>query len=117
MKKSLTILLLLFFLNISYSQKKQDFTVKSPNGKIEVKINVDDKISWTISHENDVILAPSEMSMTLDENIVLGKNAVVLNSKKETVNTSFETPLYKKKSVQNNYNQLTLNFKNDFSSE
>jgi len=117
MKNAITILLLLFFLNLSFSQKKQDFTVKSPNGKIEVKINVDDKISWTISHEKDVILAPSEMSMTLDENIVLGKNAVVLNSKKETVNTSFETPLYKKKSVQNNYNQLTLNFKNDFSIE
>jgi len=117
MKKSLTILLLLFFVNLSFSQKKQDFTVKSPNGKIEVKINVDDKISWTILHEKDVILAPSEMSITLDENIVLGKNAVVLNSKKETVNTSFETPLYKKKSVQNNYNQLTLKFKNDFSIE
>ncbi|BDU27540.1 glycoside hydrolase family 97 protein [Flavobacterium sp. GSB-24] len=117
MKNAITILLLLFFLNLSFSQKKQDFTVKSPNGKIEVKINVDDKISWTILHEKDVILAPSEMSMTLDENIVLGKNAVVLNSKKETVNTSFETPLYKKKSVQNNYNQLTLSFKNDFSIE
>lgn len=117
MKNAITILLLLFFLNLSFSQKKQDFTVKSLNGKIEVKINVDDKISWTILHEKDVILAPSEMSMTLDENIVLGKNTVVLNSKKETVNTSFETPLYKKKSVQNNYNQLTLNFKNDFSIE
>ncbi|MBF4493492.1 glycoside hydrolase family 97 protein [Flavobacterium sp. MR2016-29] len=117
MKKSVTILLLLFFVNLSFSQKKQDFILKSPNGKIEVKINVDDKISWTILHENDVILAPSEMSMTLEGNIVLGKNAVVLNSKKETVNTSFETPLYKKKSVQNNYNQLTLNFKNDFSIE
>lgn len=117
MKNAITILLLLFFLNLSFSQKKQDFTVKSPNGKIEVKINVDDKISWTILHENDVILTPSEMSMTLEGNIVLGKNAVVLNSKKETVNTSFETPLYKKKSVQNNYNQLILNFKNDFSIE
>jgi len=115
--KNAFILLCFLLINSSFSQKKQDFTVKSPNGKIEVKINVDDKIIWTISHENDVILAPSEMSMTLDENIVLGKNAVVLNSKKETVNTSFETPLYKKKSVQNNYNQLTLKFKNDFSIE
>jgi len=115
--KNAFILFCFLLINLSFSQKKQDFTVKSPNGKIEVKINVDDKISWTILHEKDVILAPSEMSMTLDENIVLGKNAVVLNSKKETVNTSFETPLYKKKSVQNNYNQLTLNFKNDFSIE
>ncbi|WJS94764.1 glycoside hydrolase family 97 protein [Flavobacterium johnsoniae] len=115
--KNTFILFCFLFLNISFSQKKQDFILKSPDGKIEVKVAVNDKISWTISHENDVILAPSEMSLTLDENIVLGKNPVVLNSKKETVNNSFETSLYKKKSVQNNYNQLTLNFKNDFSIE
>lgn len=115
--KNTFILFCFLFLNLCFSQKKQDFTVNSPNGKIQVKIVVNDKISWAISHESDVILTPSEMSLTLDENIILGKNTVVLNSKKETVNSSFETPLYKKKSVQNNYNQLTLNFKNDFSIE
>ncbi|MBE8727005.1 glycoside hydrolase family 97 protein [Flavobacterium hungaricum] len=117
MKNAITIFLLLFFLNLCFSQKKQDFILKSPDRKTEVKINVDDKISWTISHEKDLILAPSEMSLTLDQNEVLGKNPVVLNSKNESVNSSFETPLYKKKSVKNNYNQLTINFKNDFSIE
>jgi len=107
----------LLFLNLSFSQKKQDFTLTSPDGKIEVKINVDDKISWSISHGKDLVLASSEMSLTLEGNNFLGKNAVVLNSKKESVNTSFETPFYKKKSVQNHYNQLTINFKNDFSIE
>ncbi|HEY1193614.1 glycoside hydrolase family 97 protein [Flavobacterium sp.] len=115
--KNTFILFCFLFVNLSFSQKKQDFTVTSPDGKIDVKINVADKISWSISHQKDLILAPSEMSLTLDGNVVLGKNPVVLNSKKETVNTSFETPLYKKKSVQNHYNQLTLNFKNDFSIE
>nr|WP_294788343.1 glycoside hydrolase family 97 protein [uncultured Flavobacterium sp.] len=115
--KNTFILFCLLFLNFSFSQKKQDFTLTSPDGKIEVKITVDDKISWSISLGKDLILAPSEMSLTLDQNLVLGKNAVVLNSKKETINTSFETPFYKKKSVQNHYNQLTLNFKNDFSIE
>lgn len=115
--KNTFILFCFVLVNFSFAQKKQDFIVVSPNGKIEVKIVVNDKISWSISHEKDLILAPSEMSLTLDQNEVLGKNAVVQNSKKETVNTSFETPLYKKKSVQNNYNQLTLNFKNDFSIE
>ncbi|MDQ8014623.1 MAG: glycoside hydrolase family 97 protein [Flavobacterium nitrogenifigens] len=105
------------FLNTSFSQKKQDFVLKSPDGKIEVKIAVNDKISWTISHEKDLILAPSEMSITLDQNEVLGKNPVVLNSKKESVNTSFETSLYKKKTVKNQYNKLTINFKNDFALE
>jgi len=117
MKKPISLLLLFLFVNLSFSQKKQDFVLNSPNGKIEIKIAVNEKITWTISHEKDLILAPSPMSMTLDENVVLGKNAIVLNSKKESVGTFFETPFYKKKSVQNKYNQLTLNFKNDFSIE
>ena len=115
--KNLFVFFFLSMLNFSFSQKKQDFVLNSPNGKIEIKIALNDKITWTISYEKDVILAPSPMSMTLYENVVLGKNAVVLNSRKESVDTSFETPFYKKKWVQNKYNQLTLNFKNDFSIE
>ncbi|MCP2027668.1 alpha-glucosidase [Flavobacterium sp. HSC-32F16] len=115
--KNAFILFCFILVNFSFAQKKQDFTLNSPNGKIQVKIVVNDKISWTITHENDVILAPSEMSMTLDENQILGKNAVVLNSKKESVNAYFETPLYKKKTVKDQYNKLTINFKNDFSIE
>lgn len=114
--KNTFILFCLLFINFSFSQKKQDFSLSSPNGKIEVKIAVNEKISWSVSHGKDLILAPSPMSLTL-ENEVLGKNAVLINSKKETINAFFETPLYKKKSVQNNYNQLTLNFKNEFSIE
>lgn len=117
MKQTISLFLVLSFFNLSFAQKKQDFTLHSPNGKIQIKIAVNDKIIWTVSHEKDIVLAPSAMSMALAENDILGKNAVVLNSKKETVDTSFESPFYKKKSVKNNYNQLTLNFKNDFSIE
>ncbi|MEN2400506.1 glycoside hydrolase family 97 protein [Flavobacterium sp. MC2016-06] len=117
MKKIIYLFFTLFFLNFSSAQKKQDFVLISPNGKIKVTIAVNDKITWSILHEKDIVLAPSAMSLTLDQNEILGKNAVVINSKKETINTSFESPFYKKKSVQNHYNQLILNFKNDFSIE
>ena len=115
--KKLLLSFCLLLLNFTFSQQKQDFVLKSPDGKIEVKILVNDKISWSISHEKDLILAPSTMSMTLGQDVVLGQQAVVLNTKTESVATSFETPFYKKKSVQNHYNQLTINFKNDFSIE
>ncbi|MCD9574318.1 glycoside hydrolase family 97 protein [Flavobacterium soyae] len=115
--KNVLVLSCFLLLNLSFSQKKRDFILNSPNGKIDIRIAVNDKISWTISHEKDLILAPSDMSMTLDENIVLGKNSVVVNSKKESSDSSFETPLYKKKTVKNKYNQLTINFRNDFSIE
>lgn len=116
MKKTLIIFYLLLA-NFCFSQKKQDFILKSPDGKIEAKIEISDKISWTIFHEKDLILSPSEMSLAIDENILLGKNPIVANSKKESIDTSFKTPFYKKKSVQDKYNQLVLNFKNDFSIE
>jgi len=89
----------------------------SPNGKIKITVLVNEKISWTISHEKDVVLAPSPISITLDQNEVLGKNAVLLNSKREKVNQTFDSPFYKKKSVKDNYNLLLLNFKNDFAIE
>lgn len=117
MRQAISLFFALFLFNLSFAQKNQDFVLNSPNGKIKVTVVVNDKVSWTVSHEKDVVLASSAMSLTIGENEVLGKNAVVLNSKRETVDTSFDAPFYKKKSVKNNYNQLTLNFKNDFSIE
>lgn len=117
MRQTISLFFALFLFNLSFAQKNQDFVLNSPNRKIKVNVVVNDKVSWTVSHEKDVVLASSAMSLTIGENEVLGKNAVVLNSKRETVDTSFDAPFYKKKSVKNNYNQLTLNFKNDFSIE
>ena len=118
MKNGIFFILSLLFFNATFSQEAQkDFVVTSPNGKIKVSILVNEKITWSVLHEKNQILAPSSISMTLDQNEVLGKNAVVLNSKREKVNTSFESPFYKKSSIKNQYNLLLLNFKNGFSIE
>ncbi|WP_262902717.1 glycoside hydrolase family 97 N-terminal domain-containing protein [Flavobacterium hibisci] len=109
--------LFLFLFNICLSQQPQDFSLASPNGKIKVNIIINNKITWSVLHEKDLILAPSVISMTLDQNEVLGKNSLLLNSKREKANTSFASPFYKKSIVQNQYNLLVLNFKNDFSIE
>ncbi|MEO8237751.1 MAG: glycoside hydrolase family 97 protein [Flavobacterium sp.] len=117
MKKGIFFILTLLFFNATFSQEAQDFVVTSPNGKIKVSILIGEKITWSVLHEKNQILAPSSISMTLDQNEVLGKNALVLNSKREKVNITFESPFYKKSSIKNQYNLLLLNFKNDFSIE
>ena len=116
MKTLFTAFLILLF-NASFSQKPQDFTLESPNGKIKINIVIKEKVTWSVSHEKDLILAPSAVSLTLDQNEVLGKNALLLNSERKKVNTTFDSPFYKKSSVKNQYNLLVLNFKNDFSIE
>lgn len=117
MKKVIILVFAVLSFYNSYSQKKQNFQLVSPNGKIEINIALSDKITWTITHQNETILITSPMSMTVNEGEILGKNPMLLNSKKESIRTSFESPLYKKKTVQDNYNQLLLNFKGDFSIE
>ncbi|PXY45746.1 glycoside hydrolase family 97 protein [Flavobacterium hydrophilum] len=115
MKKTLFFFYIVF-VNLTFSQQKQDFTLASPNGKIKVNIEIGEKIIWSVLHQKDLILAPSAVSLTLD-NETLGKNALLLNSKREKVNQTFESPFYKKSVVKNQYNLLVLNFKNDFSIE
>jgi alpha-glucosidase len=117
MKKTIQIFFILLFTTISFSQKKQNFQLVSPNGKIEINITLSDKITWAITHEKEKVLSASPMSMTLNEGEIVGKNPMLLNSTKESIRTSFETPLYKKRTIENKYNQLQLNFKGDFSIE
>ena len=117
MKKTITVLLSLFLFAPIFSQKKPNFQLVSPNGKIVVTIAIFNKITWTITHEKGTILSASPMSMTLNEGEIVGKNPILVHAKKESIRSSFETPFYKKKTVEDNYNQLLLNFKGDFSIE
>ena len=47
MKKTITLVFAVLFLCNSYSQKKQNFQLVSPNGKIEINIALSDKITWS----------------------------------------------------------------------
>ena len=88
--------------------------VKSPNGKIDMALESGAKISWSVKHENTEVIAPSNISLTLSDGVVLGKNAKVISAKNSKVNTSFASPIYKKKTVIDEYNQVIVNFKGDF---
>jgi len=88
--------------------------LKSPNGKIEMALESGVKISWSVKHENTIVIAPSSISLTLGNGVVLGKNAKVISVKNSNVNSSFDTPLYKKKTVIDAYNQVIVSYKGDF---
>ncbi len=88
--------------------------VKSPNGKIDMALESGAKIAWSVKHENTTVIAPSTISLTLDNGVVLGNNAKVTSIKKSKVNSSFNTPIYKKKTVIDEYNQVIVNYKGSF---
>jgi alpha-glucosidase len=92
----------------------EPFILRSPDRVIEVHISVDSTISWMMSHENDIVIAPSTISMKLYDGTHLGKDAVLVKSVTETVNETFATPIYRKNLVVDRYNQLVLHFEDNF---
>ncbi|MBC8052930.1 MAG: glycoside hydrolase family 97 protein [Sphingobacteriaceae bacterium] len=115
MKKISVFLAVIFFgTAISLAQPSKVFQLKSPDGKINLTFEAGEKLLWSVKHGNTQVLAPSAISLTLGNGQVLGRNAKVLSSKNISVNTSFSTPVYKKKIVSDIYNQLSLNFNNNF---
>ena len=104
---------LVAFFTPTWAQVKE-LIVKSPDGKLEVKVSNNGKIEWDLTHDQTLVIAPSAISLTLSTGEVLGQNAVLRNSLVNSVNSSFTTPVYKKSAVTDRYNQLTLNFKGDF---
>jgi len=113
MKRILLNAVILAFLSTSIGIA-QAIHVKSPNGKIDMALESGAKILWSVKHENTQVIAPSSISLSLDNGVVLGNNAKVASIKKSKVNSSFATPIYKKKMVVDEYNQLIVNYKGDF---
>ncbi|MEO6455426.1 MAG: glycoside hydrolase family 97 protein [Ginsengibacter sp.] len=113
-KTHLVSLLLLLNGLMSLAQKTKVYHVKSPDSKIDITINADEKISWSAMHEGNVIIAPSSISLTLSTGEILGDNAKIISSKTSAINNVINTPIYKKKSVTDNYNQLIIQCKGDY---
>src|SRR5258705_2371886 len=114
MKKIPTVLFIILATLSLAAQKGKVFHVKSPDGKINITMDVAAKISWSAMHESNVIIAPSPISLTLANGEVLGDRPKIISAKTASVNTVINTPFYKKKSIIDNYNQLTLQCKGDY---
>ncbi|MGZ3940399.1 MAG: glycoside hydrolase family 97 N-terminal domain-containing protein, partial [Flavisolibacter sp.] len=114
MKNAIASLLLIISFTVS-AQKHNSFLLKSPDGKITVAIDATKNLSWAVKHENTQVILPSAISLSLSNGEVLGNNVVVSNAKPTTVHSSISTTLYKKAIVPDNYNQLDINFKNNYS--
>ena len=106
--------LLLSLATTSVGQKTKAFTLKSPNGKVMVTVTAADNLSWSVVHEENTVIAPSRISLHLQSGEILGEKPIVRSATTTTVNTTFATPIYKKKQVVDHFNQLLLDFKNDF---
>lgn len=90
--------LVLIGLLLASSSVAKDYKVVSPNGKIKVTVNDRQQLRWQIDHEQTCVLMSSAM----------GFDGKVKKVKKGKVSQTIPTPFYKKASVKDEYNLLTM---------
>ena len=81
----------------------------SPGGKLTVTIDASgDGLRWSVASGDVQVLAPSQIQAVVDgQPLVSGKGSV---ARRQSVNTTFATPVYRKQQVEDNYNLLVLKF-------
>src|SRR5438046_8837156 len=110
MKNTIVQTVLILFISVAlYAQKNKNFTLSSPDGNIQVKIEAGDKLQWSVVHQSTTVIAPSSVSLQLQGGETLGDNAKITSSKTEKINNKIAALHYKKDTIVDNYSQLTIN--------
>ncbi|MDP4271219.1 MAG: glycoside hydrolase family 97 protein [Bacteroidota bacterium] len=103
------------FLSVStvlFAQKS--YEVKSPDGKLDVRVQVGTDITYSLSRENNPVIKPSAISMKLGDGTVWGTAPKVISTQNNAINQTINSPFYKKKTVADQCNEMVLTFKGDF---
>jgi len=101
----------------------QDYQLTSPDGLLNIGIYTDGRLQWSVSHDGTQVLLPSDIALKGVEKsssgkaISFGPDVKVRKATRQSVNTSFATPFYKKAEVKDEYNGLTLKCRGGFSVE
>lgn len=101
----------------------QDYQLASPDGQLNIGIYTDGRLQWSVSHDGTRVLLPSDIALKGVEKsspgkaVSFGPDVKVRKATRQSVNTSFATPFYKKAEVKDAYNALTLKCRGGFSVE
>ena len=92
------------------------YELKDISGKVQVNVIVNDKnVEYSVLHDNDVMVAPSPIFMKLTDGTAFGLNPKVKKISRRSVNETIYPPIYKKKSIKDQFNELTIDFKGGYS--
>lgn len=91
--------------------KDVNYRVTSPDGHISATVMVGEDIRYSVSRNEQTLIAPSTISMNLSDGTVFGQNDKVRKTVRTSFDETFSTVAYKKAEVHDNYNQILLNFK------
>lgn len=93
----------------------KQYSLKSPDSNIEVRIIVDGSVSFSVYWQNSLVTGPCEVGLELDGGRFIGRNEAVSRASANTVNNILRPVVPHKNSVvRDEYNSLALRMKSGF---
>ncbi|WP_080905762.1 glycoside hydrolase family 97 protein [Parabacteroides sp. Marseille-P3160] len=98
--------------SFSFAEKK--FTLKAPDGQLQVDITIDKTIEYSVTQGSDLLISPSPISMTLTNGQAFGIDPKFQKKSTRSVNQTIAPPVYKRAEIKDEFNELALKFKGDY---
>ena len=115
--KKLHLLFAFFFIIASVDSAifaQEEYTLNSPNGKVKVTVSIRSDIQYSVTHEKDVMVSPSAISLTLGDGKSFGKNPHLKKLSVREIKETIPAVIYKKKQVSNHCKEAVFEFKENF---
>ena len=114
-----SLILIILFLTGSgatYAGSQKTYKVLSPDNTIELTVTTSGNITYSVAVDGTTILAPSPVSLSIEEFGTLGLNPKVKSANRKTVQQEIRPVVPRKFAViDDHFNELTLKFKGDYS--
>ena len=111
----ISILLIIFFNHFAAVYAADSIVVHSPDKKVSVSVYYQDKITYTINYGEETILQPSLIDLVLENGQQLSDDLKLQKKSITSHNEKIISPVPEKRKVLiNNYNELTLQFRQPF---
>ncbi|NWF88204.1 MAG: glycoside hydrolase family 97 protein [Ignavibacteriaceae bacterium] len=105
-------LILAFCINLI---AQQNYSLFSPDKKIEIKISTDEDVKYSLVKNGKVLIVPSPLSMLINNKTALGINSKAIKTETNSVNTTVSRVIWQKsKIVKENYNELKITFEGNY---
>ena len=110
-----SVLLGMMILLIAHGSAQTSYSLRSPDGRIEVKVRATDRIKYDVLYKGKPILQDSQMSLDV-EHKTLGANPKVLRTKQQSSEKVLE-PVVRQKfaKIRENYNESRLELDGGYS--
>mgnify|MGYP002345817031 FL=1 len=108
-----SIKILIFILLYPVFILASDYNVVSPDGKINVVVQVGEELKYAVQFANNKVIEPSSISFTFEQAPPIGGNLAVLSTKQNTVDATWKPVLKRFESVRNHYNSLLIEMKEE----